>query len=55
MQIEFLCSKVVGVPVFMKETAGCVHHFSWQTPVSCPSLVIEQRTDFDEDLSFTWR
>lgn len=39
MHIEFLCSRVVGVPVFLKETADCVHHFSWETPVSCPSLV----------------
>jgi hypothetical protein len=54
MQIEFLCSKVNGGPVFVKETASCVHHFFWETPVSCPSLVIEWRPDFDEDLSFAW-
>jgi hypothetical protein len=48
MHIEFLCSRVVGVPVFLKETADCVHHFSWETPVSCPSLVIEQWTDLIE-------
>jgi len=42
IRIEFICSKVSGVPVFVEETTGCVHHFSWVTPVSCPSLVIEQ-------------
>jgi hypothetical protein len=40
-RIEFLCSRVVGEPVFVEETAGCVQHFSWATPESCPSLVIE--------------
>lgn len=39
IRIEFFCSRVVGEPVFVKETAGCVHHFSWITSVSCPSLV----------------
>jgi hypothetical protein len=48
MHIEFLCSRVVGVPVFMKETADCVHHFLWETPVSCPSLVIKQWTDLSQ-------
>jgi hypothetical protein len=40
MQIEFLCSKVAGEPVFVEETADCVHRFVWQTPVACPSLVM---------------
>jgi len=48
IRIEFSCSKVVGVPLFVEETADCVHHFSWVTPVSCPSLVIEEWTDFIE-------
>jgi hypothetical protein len=48
IRIEFLCSRVVGVPVFVKETADCVHHFSWVTPVSCPLLVIEWWTDLIE-------
>ncbi|PNF28080.1 hypothetical protein B7P43_G12251 [Cryptotermes secundus] len=39
MQIKFLCSKVDGVPVFVKETASCVHYLFWETPVACPSLV----------------
>jgi hypothetical protein len=41
MQIELQCSKVVGEPIFVEETADCVHRFIWQTPVSCPSLVME--------------
>ena len=48
IRIEFWCSRVVGVPVFVKETEDCVHHFSWVTPVSCPLLVIEWWTDFVE-------
>jgi hypothetical protein len=39
MQIDFLCSKVTRMPVFVKET-NCVHHFVWETLASCPSLVI---------------
>jgi hypothetical protein len=48
IRIEFWCSSVFSVPVFVEETADCVHHFSWTTPVSCPSLVIERWTDFIE-------
>ncbi|GFG28137.1 hypothetical protein Cfor_12522 [Coptotermes formosanus] len=39
IRIVFLCSRVVGVPLFMQETADCVHQFFWETPVSCPSMV----------------
>lgn len=52
MQIEFLCSKVDGGPVFMKETAGCVHHFLWETPVSCPSLMAAGQNCLVNDMQY---
>ncbi|PSN56342.1 hypothetical protein C0J52_03744 [Blattella germanica] len=39
IEIEFSCSKFNNGPLYIMTTKECVHHFSWETSVACPTLL----------------